>query len=266
MHRFITVAVAGTLSLFVTGALESPPPVRPLNLPSLQAEGSRPGRAPDARTLLKLPAVHAGVILHGLRTERKIALTFDACSTREPSAYDERVTQVLVDTHTPATIFLGGKWILEEEKHARYLASLPQFELANHTYLHPHLTTISDDRIRDELRKTQEELARIAGRPAKLFRPPYGEYDERVVRIAAEMNLTTIEYDLPSGDPAKSVPKSKLIEYVTSMARSGSIVVMHINRHGWHTAEALPEIIRNLRGRGFKLVTVGELLRDLRHK
>jgi len=47
------------------------------------------------------------------------------------------------------------------------------------------------------------------------------------------------------------------------MAKSGSIIVMHINRRGWHTAEALPEIISRLRKRGFTFVTVGELLSEL---
>jgi peptidoglycan/xylan/chitin deacetylase (PgdA/CDA1 family) len=56
--------------------------------------------------------------------------------------------------------------------------------------------------------------------------------------------------------------KKKLIEYVTRNARNGSIVVMHINRRGWHTAEALPEIIARLRRRGYEFVTVGRLLAD----
>ena len=46
------------------------------------------------------------------------------------------------------------------------------------------------------------------------------------------------------------------------MARSGSIIVMHINRRGWHTAEALPDIISIMHKRGFTFVKVGELLRD----
>jgi len=151
----------------------------------------------------------------------------------------------------------------EESEHTRYLASLPQFELANHTFLHPHMTQMSDDRIREELQWTQEVMYSLTGRQAHLFRPPYGEYDNRVVRIAAEMGLTTVEYDLASGDPDIHATRQKLVEYVTEKARDGSIIVMHINRRGWHTAEALPQIITELRKRGFKLVTVSELIHDL---
>ncbi len=207
-----------------------------------------------------LPPVTPEVVAHGSRQEKKIALTFDACSTRQPSHYDERVTQVLVDTKTPATIFLGGKWMEEEPEHTKYLASLPQFELGNHTFLHPHLTKVPDERLREELRWTQEVMYTLTGKQATLFRPPYGEYDNRVVRMAAAMGLTTIEYDLASGDPDVHATKEKLIEYVTTTAKRGAIIVMHINRHGWHTAEALPEIIRKLRARGFTFVTVRELI------
>lgn len=202
------------------------------------------------------------VFVHGLRSKKEIALTFDACSTHKPGGYDDSVTSVLIAAKIPATIFLGGKWMIEQEKHTRLLASLPQFELGNHTYLHPHLTKVSDQRIRSELQKTQDILFKLTGKRATLFRPPYGEYDERVVRIAAELGLTTVEYDLPSGDPDTLATKQRLIDWVLRKTRNGSIIVMHINKRGWHTAEALPEIILRLKERGFTFVTVGKLIAD----
>ncbi|MCX6134458.1 MAG: polysaccharide deacetylase family protein [Ignavibacteriales bacterium] len=200
------------------------------------------------------------VILHGPRDLKVIALTFDACSTTLPSRYDERITNILIETKTPATLFLGGKWMEEEPEHTRQLASHPQFELANHTYQHPHLNTMSDDSIRHELQRTQDVMDSLTGKRPTLFRPPYGEYNDRVVRVAAELGLKTIQFDLASGDPDPGFTKEKLISYVTSMAKNGSIVVMHINRRGWHTAEALPEIIARLRGRGFTFETVSEMI------
>jgi peptidoglycan/xylan/chitin deacetylase (PgdA/CDA1 family) len=207
-----------------------------------------------------LPPVAPRVVFHGPRDVKQIALTFDACSTRQPSHYDERVTQVLVEKQVPATIFLGGKWIEENLEHTRYLASLPRIELGNHTFLHPHLTRVPDARVREEIAWTQAVLHTVTGRQARLFRAPYGEYDDRVVRLAAEAGLTTVQYDLAAGDPDKHATKEKLIEYVVENARPGSIVVMHINRRGWHTAEALPGIIDALRDKGFTFVTVGEWL------
>jgi len=200
------------------------------------------------------------VIIHGARDLKLIALTFDACSTREPSRYDERITNILLETGTPATFFLGGMWMLDETDHTRQLASHPQLELANHTYHHHHLRNLPDESIREELSRTQVILDSLTGRTARLFRAPFGEYDDRVVRIAAEMGLTTIQYDLASGDPDPTFSKSTLVRYVTSMARNGSIIVMHVNGRGWHTAEALPEIIQTLRRKGYAFVTVSDLI------
>ncbi len=257
-HWIAWAAIAGILLLSVWGLRRNRESVSCPALPPAPVHAQTTAEIKPPRP----PSVPAEVISHGLRTVKRIALTFDACSTSKPTGYDERITRVLVETGTPATVFLGGKWIEDHESAAKQLASLPLLELGNHTYLHPHLTKVSDGQIREELRQTQQELFKVTGRTATLFRPPYGEYDDRVVKIAAELGLTTIEYDLASGDPDVHFTKQKLIEYVTSAARSGSIVVMHINGRGWHTAEALPDIILALRKRGFRLVTVGELLRD----
>jgi peptidoglycan/xylan/chitin deacetylase (PgdA/CDA1 family) len=210
----------------------------------------------------KLPPVVPEVVSHGPRNQKRIALTFDACSTRDVSKYDERITQELIAAHAPATIFLGGSWAKEEAAHVKELAANSLFELGNHSYTHPHMTAIQDEvRIRRELQRTQAEIHALTGLTPKLFRPPYGEYDHRLIRIAAELGLTTVEYDLASGDPDGHATKERLIHWVLSKAQSGSIVVMHINHRRFHTAEALPWIISGLRERGFELVTVGELIK-----
>jgi peptidoglycan-N-acetylglucosamine deacetylase len=227
----------------------------------------RPPYAPPSLLLKEPPLlqpVDPRVVLHGQRDKKVIALTFDACSTRKPSQYDERITKILIETRTAATLFLGGKWMEDDTVQTKYLANIPYFELGNHTLLHPHLLKMSDDQIRQELAWTQQILFSLTGKQTTLFRPPYGEEDDRVVRIAASMGLTTIQFDLASGDPDSSISKERLVEYVSSMAKCGSIIVMHINRRGWHTAEALPEIISRLRKRGFTFVTVGELLSELK--
>jgi peptidoglycan/xylan/chitin deacetylase (PgdA/CDA1 family) len=211
-----------------------------------------------------LRPVAAEVVAHGGRSVRAVALTFDACSTRDVSKYDERITQELIANHTPATIFLGGSWAKEEAAHVRELARHPElFELENHTFTHPHMPAVKDDaRVRDELLRTQAEVKALTGRTPLLWRPPYGEYDARVVKLAAELGLTTIEYDLASGDPDQHATKEKLVEWVLKKVQPGSIVVMHINHRKFHTSEALPGIIQGLRSRGYQLVTVGEMLRE----
>jgi peptidoglycan/xylan/chitin deacetylase (PgdA/CDA1 family) len=207
-----------------------------------------------------LPPVAPEVVKNGLRRKKKIALTFDACATQGPSQFDERVIRALIDMQVPATLFLGGKWMEEHPDETMELARYPQFELANHTYLHPHLTRESDERVHEELTRTQDMLYTLTGRRATLFRAPYGELDARVVQLAAQDGMIAIQYDLASGDPDPHISTKRLIEYVSDQAKNGSIVVMHMNSRGWHTAEALPRIVLRLRKKGYKLVTVSELL------
>lgn len=207
-----------------------------------------------------LPAVAPQVVRHGPRRKKKIALTFDACSTQGPSKFDTGVIRALISMQVPATLFLGGNWMEEHPDETIELARHAQFELANHTYLHPHLPRESDERVREELRRTQDLLYTLTGRTTNLYRAPYGELDARVARIAAEEGFISIQYDLASGDPDPRISSKRLMEYVTDTARNGSIVVLHMNGRGWRTAEALPRIIHRLRKKGYKLVTVSELL------
>lgn len=205
---------------------------------------------------------------HGLRTEKKIALTFDACPSSIHGGYDQQIVSILSDSGVPATFFLSGRWIKKHQLQTKKLASIPAFELGNHSFSHPHLNALSDSAIRTELQRTESLLRRIKGTSTHLFRPPYGENDARILHIAQELGITTVIYDLASGDPDSTISRERLARYVISHTRNGSIIVMHINGRGWHTAEVLPQIIQALRKKGFKFVKVSELLaaeKDSRH-
>ena len=84
--------------------------------------------------------------------------------------------------------------------------------------------------------------------------------DERLARIADKAGLTTIQYDIASGDPDAGLSTARIGRVMLRDAKGGSIIVFHMNGNGVHTAEALPIIIEGLRKKGFKLVTVGEML------
>ncbi len=207
-----------------------------------------------------LPAVPARIIHHGPRHEPRLALTFDACATKLKSGYDEQLIQVLIERQIPATLFLGGKWMAEHPEATHHLGSRDQFELANHSFLHPHMVGLSEDRVQQELWRTQVIMYSLTGRQARLFRAPYVEIDDGVVRAAARMGLTTVQCDLASGDPDTASTADRMVRSVAQRARNGSIIVMHMNGRGWHTAEALPAIIDELNRRGFIFTTVSELI------
>jgi peptidoglycan/xylan/chitin deacetylase (PgdA/CDA1 family) len=202
------------------------------------------------------------IIEHGPRDTQKIALTFDACPTGTPDEYDETVIEILLREKVPATLFLSGRWVEKNTEKAKYLASRPQFEIANHSFYHPHMMEKTDERVKRELVRTQVIIEKTAGKRPRYFRPPYGEVDERVAKLAAGEGLVTIQYDLASGDPDPNLSASAINRAVLRDTKGGSIIVFHMNRKGVHTAEVLPAVIQGLRRKGFTFVTVGELLED----
>jgi len=200
------------------------------------------------------------IVEHSSRDSKMVALTFDACPTGHDDEYDERVIEVLTREKVPATLFLSGRWVEKNSERAKYLADQPQFEIANHAFWHPHMLEKDDERILRELKRTQAIIKKVTGKRPKYFRPPFGEVDERLARLASQAGLVTIQYDIESGDPDPGLSAKRIARSVVEEAKGGSIVVLHMNKNGVRTAEALPAIIWGLRERGFELVTVGEML------
>ena len=198
-----------------------------------------------------------GVVYHGPREQKRIALTFDACSSHIDRV-DEKVIDELIALDVPATLFLGGKWMRDQPEVVDRLAAIPSFELGTHGYKHSHLTKMTDQQVRADLQEAVAEFSGVVGRQPALMRTPYAEIDPRVAKIIEGDGITPVQYDLPGADSTFSKPT--LIKWVMSQAKPGSIVVLHMNGHGKHTAEALPVIVDGLRKQGYEFVTVSQLL------
>jgi peptidoglycan/xylan/chitin deacetylase (PgdA/CDA1 family) len=218
-----------------------------------------PGFPHSAQAAATAPAP---IIDNGPRNSTMVALTFDACPTKHTDEYDEKVVDILLREHVPATLFLSGRWVEKNRDKAKFLADQPQFEIAAHTYYHPHLLEKTDDRVLREMKRTQAIIRKTTGRTPQYFRPPFGEVDERVAGIAKSVGLTTIRYDIASGDPDPKLSPQRIVRVVVREAKGGSIIVFHMNRNGVHTAEILPQVIEGIRRKGLTLVTVGEMLRE----
>jgi peptidoglycan/xylan/chitin deacetylase (PgdA/CDA1 family) len=143
----------------------------------------------------------------------------------------------------------------------RRIASNPLFEIGSHSYIHPHMTRVSVERMRAELTRTQDVMFRLTGRRGKLFRPPYGEYDDTLINVATSLGLQTITWSVVTGDPDKHVNARSIVSTVLHRSKSGSIIIMHVNGRGWHTAEALPQVIAGLRAKHYRFVTVSQSLK-----
>jgi peptidoglycan/xylan/chitin deacetylase (PgdA/CDA1 family) len=208
-----------------------------------------------------------------LAEERKeVALTFDLCQTRSPVAgYDGAVVDFLRSQSVPATFFAAGRWLETHRSRAEQLVSDPLFLVGNHSFSHPDLHSAAAERIRSEVLLTEAALAETRARaaracrgttasaPLRLFRFPFGSCAPAGAATVNAIGSVVIQWDVVSGDPDGTSAKT-IVRNVLPNVRPGSIVVMHANGRGTHTAEALAVIVPKLRAAGFRFVTVADLL------
>jgi peptidoglycan/xylan/chitin deacetylase (PgdA/CDA1 family) len=218
-------------------------------------ETPRPEFAPT------LPHTDVRFVYHGDREKHYVALTFDLCQKPElPAWFDRGIYDVLTRYDVPATFFMGGDWMRTHTNETLLLASNPKFEMGNHSWSHPDLPGLSEEVISKEILKTQNLLYQLTGRQAKLFRLPAGLYDDLTLSVIAWHGLSTIQWDVETGDPDPTIDADRMNWAVRERVQNGSIIIMHANGRGWHTAEALPEMIEYLHSQGYALVTVSQLL------
>ena len=208
-----------------------------------------------------IPENQRGLITNGKRNENKVALTFDLCEREgEPAGYDSEIIRILNETQSPATLFLGGLWMQNHQAETLQLAANPLFELGNHSWSHEDFSAISKEEMDQQILLTQQTMSDLLGYQTNLFRLPYGTYTDEALNVINDQGLYIIQWDDVSGDPDPNIDAKEMTDWVMQQVQPGSIIIMHANGRGWHTAEALPRIINSLREQGYSLVTVSDLL------
>jgi len=218
--------------------------------------------SPQWEALYPIPETSRGLITNGDRSEFKVALTFDVCQAEgDLAGYDAGIVKILNETQTPATFFMGGLWMRDHQTETLELAGNPLFELGNHSWSHRDLSAITADEMKSEILLTQQYMYGLLGYQTNLFRLPYGTYNEDTLNVIGESGLYTIQWDDVSGDPDPNIDAQEMTNWVLQQVQPGSIIIMHANGRGWHTAEALPTIIQSIRQQGYTLVTTSDLLK-----
>jgi peptidoglycan/xylan/chitin deacetylase (PgdA/CDA1 family) len=243
-----TIALA-TIFLFSLGTASF---LYAIHTKSEMAEKKRPAQDGKMGSL--------GEVERGPRGKNEIALTFDAGA--EAECFDDLIT-ALANAHASSTFFITGRFVHD---HADCAAEITKHghEVGNHTWSHLNLTQQSDEVVRDEIMRAERAIVQVSGQtPRPRFRAPYRIRDERVLKIARNLGYQSIYWTLDGQDGVEPVKTSQfLIDRITSKGHAdldGAIILMHVGVRS--TADALPAIIANLQARGFRLVTISELLK-----
>lgn len=178
-----------------------------------------------------------------------VYLTFDLCPTSSGYHLDFDIVNFLIKNNIPATFFISGRWLETHFDEAKILKN-ELFSIGSHGYRHLDFSRVDNDKIFNELKKTQILLENFFGRKSCLFRFPYGRYDTNSLKLVRDFGLLPVFWNIETGDPDKNIDAKKMVQSLKDIS-SGSIIIMHANGRGVHTKEALPLIVNDLLNRGF---------------
>lgn len=187
--------------------------------------------------------------------DKKIALTFDVAWGSENIDY---ILETLDKHNVKATFFLVGSWIDANKEYVQRLNEKGH-ELSNHSNTHADMTVLSTEDITKELESTNNKIYEITGQKTNLYRPPFGEFDNKSMEVCDALGYKVIKWDVDSLD-WKEIGPMHVTERVVKNAKSGSIVLMHSNVANMD--DYLDTIITRLQKDGYELVPVSELIYD----
>lgn len=200
----------------------------------------------------------------GIRGSKQIALTYDD-GPNDPHTL--KLLEVLAKHSVRATFFMIGRYVQQRPEIARAVAQAGHV-VGNHTFTHPLLIFESASQTRQQLADCHQALQDAIGEHSNLFRPPFGGRRPATIRIARELGLETVMWNVTGYD--WTAPPAAVIENkVARQMRGGDVIVLHDGGHramGAHRAQtviATDNLIRRYRDHGYEFVTVEEMIKTL---
>ncbi len=185
--------------------------------------------------------------------ENKVAISFDAAWGADKT----REIMAICDSYdVKATFFLVGFWI---EKYPEMVKEIYNngFEIGIHSNTHPDMTKLSRKQIESELNTNIKLIEDLTNFRPKLFRPPYGYYNNTLIEVCEDLGLSCIEWSVDSLD-WKGLTASELAGRVTSKSEKGSIILCHNNSD--NILDGLKMILEYFKQNKTQVVPIGDLI------
>jgi len=200
-----------------------------------------------------------GELIHKVDTEQKlVALTFDDGPTPH---YTAGVLQLLELYQVKATFFVTGAQTQRYMTQAKQIVAAGH-QLGNHSWSHQRMVFMSLDEINREVEGTDQQIRDAGYQGEILFRPPYGKKLVLLPWYLASTNRTSIMWDIaPETFDEDSEDPQTMATEVLEQVEPGSIVLLHLMyKNRGASRAALPLIIKGLKEKGYRMVTLSELL------
>lgn len=187
------------------------------------------------------------------RKAKCVALTFDA----GPSENTNHLLDILKREKVHATFFMLGKNHIEKRPAEVKRIDAEGHELANHTWSHQILTDIKPETAWREISRVQDAVRKITGKSPQLMRPPQGRTDKDVSKISKELGVAQVLWSVTAKD-YETNDSALITKRVLEQTERDGIILLHDIYRG--TVPAVPGILKELKKRGYTVVTVSQLL------
>ena len=194
--------------------------------------------------------------IYCVETEKKqVALSFDAAWGNDDT---RRILDILKKHNVKVTFFMTGGWVESYPDDVRAILA-DGHDLGNHSENHKNMSELSDEACQEEIQKVHTKVQELTGYEMCLFRPPYGDYDNHVIKNVQKCGYYPIQWSIDSLD-WKDYGADDIVKRVVESDKlnNGAIILMHNGAK--YTADALDAVITGLQDKGYEIVPISELI------
>ena len=192
--------------------------------------------------------------IYNVQTDtNKVALTMNCAWNADDI---DQILKVLKQNNVKITFFLVGDWI---DKFPEAVKKIYEdgHEIASHSNTHPHVNNLTYEENIEEIEKSNEKIEKITGQRTQIYRAPYGEYNNTVIQAAQDKGYYTIQWSLDTLDYT-GLTGDEMWNRIQDKIKAGDIILTHNGTK--HTADSLDMLIKNIKQKGFEIVTVSNLI------
>lgn len=191
------------------------------------------------------------------REEKVAAITFDINWAENDNIYG--ILDILDKYNVKGTFFIMGAWVNYRDENVAKLKAIAERgnEIGNHSYKHPSFSKIDENRIVEELKKTDDTIEKYTGEKPKLFRFPSGDFNKQSLNVVKSNGYIPIQWNVDSVDWKE---QGADVEYkrVIDKIKPGSILLFHNNAK--YTPKNLERLLEKLTEDGYEFVKISELI------
>lgn len=192
--------------------------------------------------------------IYNVETEEKnVAFTMNCAWTADDI---DEILETLKSNEVKITFFMVGDWV---DKNPEVVKKIYEsgHEIGNHSNTHPHVAKMTYEQNLEEIEKCSQKIEQLTGEKPILYRAPYGEYSEEVVKASFENGYYAIQWNKDTLD-YQALTGEQMWKRIGNNLQSGDIILSHNGTE--HTSDSLDMLIKNIKEKGFNIVKVSELI------